>query len=312
MAPKKIPELADYGDLAVVIKDLTFSYDALNAQRETILNGLNLSLKKGARCLLIGANGSGKSTLLRIISGRHLTKPEGGVRVLGLNAFRDTKLNFHAAHLNCDWGMRNIPFAGASVPLMADIAVREMMAKLQEDYPERRDELVEMLGIDLDWRMHMLSEGQRRRAQIFFGLLRPFKLLLLDEVTTSLDVCVRQDLLKWLERESEERGATIIYATHIFDGLDDWGTDLFYLTDKGSCGWQGRIADLEKYQELKANNHPAKMLAIAEHWLRVELNEKRKKHQFEKAQGELAHHPDAKDHHGGFSSGRIKSNEMVM
>ena len=45
---------------------------------------------------------------------------------------------------------------------------------------------------------------------------------------------VRQDLLRWLKRESETRGATILYATHIFDGLDDWPTHLHYLCDKVS------------------------------------------------------------------------------
>jgi ABC-type enterochelin transport system ATPase subunit len=35
------------------------------------------------RCLLIGANGAGKSTILRVLSGRHLTKPDLAVRVLG-------------------------------------------------------------------------------------------------------------------------------------------------------------------------------------------------------------------------------------
>jgi CCR4-NOT complex subunit CAF16 len=38
-----------------------------------------------------------------------------------------------------------------------------MMTKLQSQYPERRDEIVDMLGIDLNWRMHELSDGQRRR-----------------------------------------------------------------------------------------------------------------------------------------------------
>ena len=138
------------------------------------------------------------------------------VRVLGLNAFHDTRLNFHRACLDCDWGMRNVSFVGNAVPLMADIAVRNMMERLQASYPERRDELVDMLGIDLDWRMHQLSDGQRRRVQILLGLIRPFKILLLDEITTSLDVCVRQDLLRWLVKESDVRRATIIYATHIF------------------------------------------------------------------------------------------------
>ena len=64
-------------------------------------------------------------------------------------------------------------------------------------------------------------------------------MLLLDEVTVSLDVIVRMDLLAWLKRESEERGATVIYATHIFDGLDGWPTHLHYLKKGGATGWQG-------------------------------------------------------------------------
>jgi CCR4-NOT complex subunit CAF16 len=300
--PKPLPSIAPYGENAIEVENLTFAYDT--NPNETILQGLNLTLPTGSRCLLIGANGSGKSTLLRILGGRHLAKPDGCVRVLGLNAFRDTKLNFHRAYLDCDWGMRTVAFAGAGVPLMADIPVYAMMEKLQKQYPERRDELVEMLGIDLNWRMHQLSDGQRRRVQILIGLIRPFRILLLDEITTSLDVCVRQDLLRWLVRESKERGATIIYATHIFDGLDEWATHLHYLSDSGSCGWQGRIQDLEVYQKLKEENHPAKMLAIADHWLRKELERNRKMRRFEKAQGELTHAADPTDHHGGFSSGR--------
>jgi CCR4-NOT complex subunit CAF16 len=64
-------------------------------------------------------------------------------------------------------------------PLQADIPVHGMMKQLQADYPERREELIEMLGIDVNWRMHQVSDGQRRRVQIFIGLLRPFKILLL-------------------------------------------------------------------------------------------------------------------------------------
>lgn len=247
-------------------------------------------------------------TLLRILSGRHLTKSD--VRVLGLDAYHDTRLNFHRAILDVDWGMRSVAFVGAAVPLMADIPVSEMMTKLQATYPERREELLDMLGIDLNWRMHQLSDGQRRRVQIFLGLLRPFSVLLLDEVTTSLDVCVRQDLLRWLVRESDERGATILYATHIFDGLDDWASHLFYLTDKGQCGWQGKMEDLELYHKLKADNHPCKMLAIAEHWLRQELDRKRQEQKKEKAAGAVQHAPEITDRsQGGYKSGRLETDD---
>lgn len=302
-----LPPLPEYGS-AISIKNLSFSYPSRNSfdtgGQPLILNDLSIDLPKGSRCLLLGSNGSGKSTLLRILGGRHLTKTDDMVRVCGMNAFRDTKLNFYRAYLDCDWGMRTVAFAGGGVPLQADVPVHGMMTKLQEQYPERRDEIVDMLGIDLNWRMHELSDGQRRRVQLLLGLIRPFEILLLDEITTSLDVCVRQDLLQWLKKETEERGATIVYATHIFDGLDDWPTDMMYLSDKGTCEWQGKLNELEYYQELKRNNHPAKMLAVADHWLRAELNERRKKRKLEKAAGSLVHEADPTLRQGGYASGR--------
>lgn len=216
---KPLPDIPEYGPDAIVVKDLVFSYEHQQeeATKKVVLQKLNFSLKTGSRCLLIGNNGCGKSTLLKIIAGRHLTKPDTAVTVLGLNAYRDTRLNFHRAYLDVEWGMRIVPFAGGNVPLMADIAVRDMMSKLQQSYPERRDTLVHILGINLDWRMHQLSDGQRRRVQIMIGLIRPFQILLLDEITTSLDVCVRQDLLRWLIHETETRNVTIIYAVRQFD-----------------------------------------------------------------------------------------------
>ena len=201
--------------LHIDVKNLTFGY----AGREPVLRNLNMQLTDGARCLLIGANGAGKSTILRILSGRHLTKPDDAVTVLGRSAFHDTRLNFERSYLDTDWGMSEsfsemnitivlvckrslfllsilanvgtVAFAGYGCPLQADIPVFGMMEKLQAEYPERRDELIKLLGIDLQWRMHQVSDGQRRRVQIFLGLIRPFKILLLDEVTVSLDVVVR-------------------------------------------------------------------------------------------------------------------------
>jgi CCR4-NOT complex subunit CAF16 len=65
--------------------------------------------------------------------------------------------------------------------------------------------------------------------------------LLLDEITVDMDVVGRLDLLHFFEEECAERGATIIYATHIFDGLEKWVTHLAYVADgkleKGEFGY---------------------------------------------------------------------------
>lgn len=126
----------------ISINDLTFNYPG----KPNVLQNLNMFFPGGARCLLIGANGSGKSTILRILSGRHLTKPDEAVQVLGRSAFHDTRLNFERSYLDTDWGMRTVAFAGYGCPLQADIPVHDMMKVLQAEYPERRDELIEMLG----------------------------------------------------------------------------------------------------------------------------------------------------------------------
>jgi CCR4-NOT complex subunit CAF16 len=279
------------------VKDLTFKYDGCAAP---VLRNFNLQLPKGSRCLLVGANGAGKSTLLRVLGGRHLAKPEESVEILGKHAFRDTSLNMVRAYLDMDWGMRTVSFAGYGVPLQADIAVKNMMRRQQDAHPKRRDELIELLGINTEWRMHQVSDGQRRRVQLLLGLVRPFDILLLDEITTSLDVVVRQDLLHWLRRESEQRGATIIYASHIFDGLDEWPTHITYLTHKGATGWQGPLGELPMYKELCAKGETSPLLRIACHWLRSEL-----KAQKEEGQGEASHEVKPYVSGGGYASGRL-------
>ncbi|KAJ8605465.1 hypothetical protein CTAYLR_003328 [Chrysophaeum taylorii] len=306
--------MAPLCEYAVEVKNLTFEYPSSlpDPDARKVLKNLNMRLVPGSRCLLLGANGAGKTTLLRILAGKHLTQPEEAVRVMGTDAFRDLKLNLSRAFLDTQWGMRTVAFAGYGCPLQADIRVGDMMQKLQDTYPERRDALMEILGVDPDWRMHRVSDGQRRRVQLLLGLVRPFDILLLDEVTTCLDVIVRQDLLLWLKEETETRGATIVYATHIFDGLDDWPSHLHFLARDGTTGWEGRLDDLDLYKRLRKEGHPSPMLKIATTWLRAELAATTKDRKYEKENGEAAvdasnPHNLSTDRGGGFNPGRMLS-----
>lgn len=101
-------------------------------------------------------------------------------------------------------------------------------------HKERRDHLLDILDVDLDWHMHAISDGERRRVQLCMGLMTPWDILLLDEVrhhmvynpscldklngretpaaqvTVDLDVQVRDDLLSFLKEDSERRNATIL------------------------------------------------------------------------------------------------------
>lgn len=202
---------------AIDIRGLTFRYPG---STEPVLRDLNLSLAPGSRCLLLGANGVGKSTLLRLIAGRHMIAP-ATIHVLGRPAFQDTSLAGEVA------------FLGGPFPFAADISVAEILTARQGIDPAiatRRDRVMQVLEIDPAWRMHRVSDGQRRRVQIMLDLERTLSVILLDEVTADLDVLSRADLLRFLRTESEERGVTILYATHVLDGLADWATHLAFLS----------------------------------------------------------------------------------
>ena len=77
-----------------------------------------------------------------------------------------------------------------------------------------------MLDVDPGWRMHQVSDGQRRRVQLLLDLERTLRVILLDEVTAELDVLARADLLGFL-REESAAGVTVLYASHVLDGLEE-------------------------------------------------------------------------------------------
>lgn len=243
--PASPPAPVTADDDVVVVQNLDFHYEVPGYPSAHVLHSVSLNLPRGTRCLLVGANGVGKSTLLSILCGKHLT-PENTVTVLGKPAFFQTLGLSGVSYLGDGW-KRTIAFAGHSVPYQADIAVKDMMASLQSEFHVRRDRLMEVLEIDPEWRMHTVSDGQRRRVQIMLGLLRPFQLLMIDEMTVDLDVLARRDFLEYLRSEAEERGATILYATHIFDGMGDvaWATHICHMD-------QGRVLDVTPVAALEA------------------------------------------------------------
>jgi CCR4-NOT complex subunit CAF16 len=236
---------------AIDVRHLTFTYPGAAAP---VLRDLVLSIDAGARCLLLGANGVGKSTLLRVIAGRHMIRPES-VLVHGRPAFQDTAL------------AGEIAFLGGPFAFSADISVAEILASRPGIDPARRARMMEVLQVDPHWRMHRVSDGQRRRVQILLDLERSLSVVLLDEVTADLDVLARADLLHFLRDESERHRVTILYATHVLDGLvawnadaaDDWATHLAFLSPGRMRLW----GPMQAAKSLAPSLH-----ALCERWMR--------------------------------------------
>jgi CCR4-NOT complex subunit CAF16 len=237
-------------DPVIVVRGLRFRY---RGAPSWVLDGIDLTIDRGSRCLVIGANGAGKTTLLRILAGKHMVDREA-VQVLGTSAFHDTEL------------AGRMEFLGANFPFAVDLTVAEVIDHQVHVDTGRIAHLVELLDIDRGWHMHAVSDGQRRRVQLLLGLMRPHDVLFLDEATTDLDLLARSELLAFLRRESERRGTTVLYATHIFDALDEWATHLVYLV-AGKVVVSAPLAGLPELIAMSGRTS-SPLYHLVEEWLR--------------------------------------------
>ena len=265
---------AQPSEWGVNVNNLDWSYPGIDGSpivgSEPLIKGMDLKLKPGSCCLLLGANGAGKTTLLKILGGKHMV-PKDKVLIHGREAFYDTGLTTSGqlSYIGGNW-QRDVAFAGYGVTLAGDFPAKKMLDSIPNVDPARKKRIIEVLDINPEWRMHQVSDGQRRRVQLAYGLMVPYSVLLLDEITVDLDVLGRADLMGFLRQECEERQVTIVYATHIFDGLEQFATHVAFV-----AGGQLRFCKPMEEIEGLQDREPGALLATVEVWLRKEAELKK-------------------------------------
>jgi CCR4-NOT complex subunit CAF16 len=233
------------------VKNLNFSYDPKATKKDIV--GLDCLVQPNSKVILIGANGAGKSTLLRILTGM-LWGADVEYDEFDVNGREKVNDQVNGiAYLGERWKRRRTGFEGVC-PYTLDTAPTEMFVKWQKDHSARRDELVEVLGVNLDWRLNECSDGQRKKVRLLFKLLKPFKLAIIDEFAADLDIFSRQRFFAYLTKECAERGASVIFATHIFDQVDLWATHVTFMQLDGTLSPIHPLHTLPAYQEILARS----------------------------------------------------------
>jgi len=215
----------------ISIKDLIFSYK----KSEDLFFKLNLDIKPGVICGLLGKNGVGKTTLLRLIAG--LLFPQKG---------NCTVLNYQPQRRLPEF-LQDIYYIPEefSVPAITIMSYLKLYAPFYPSFSEK-DFLNFAKELDLppDKKLTILSYGQKKKFLIAFALASNCKLLLLDEPTNGLDIPSKGQFRKLLASSiNEER--TIIISTHQVRDLQNL-LDTVIILDDGKITFNQAMNDVSK------------------------------------------------------------------
>jgi polar amino acid transport system ATP-binding protein len=190
----------------------------------TVLDGIDLTVKRGQVVVIIGPSGSGKTTLLRCInhleridSGRIYIEGEMiGYREVNGKLVEDRESTI--AHIRSQIGFvfqRFNLFPHKTVLENVIEAPIHVLHQPKAEVKERAVALLEKVGLadKADAYPHKLSGGQQQRVAIARALAMNPKLMLFDEATSALDPELVGEVLKVMDQLAKE-GMTMIVVTH--------------------------------------------------------------------------------------------------
>jgi ABC-type multidrug transport system fused ATPase/permease subunit len=207
-----------------------------------VLQGLNLEIREGQQCALVGSSGAGKSTVVQLLYRFH-DPQQGELLVQG----RDAR----------DWPLDELRGRMAWVPQDVVLFGRSILENIRYSRPEASDEEVRRAAEDSNawefierfpdgWNTQVgergvqLSGGQRQRIAIARAMLRDPKLLVLDEATSSLDP--ESESLVQGALETLMRGRTSLVIAHRLSTVRHADVIAFI--------HEGQIAEMGSHDEL--------------------------------------------------------------
>jgi len=185
---------------------------SIGYRHETVISGINLTLKGGEALALVGVNGSGKSTLLKTIVGL-LPLLEGQLEVLGGHVGDSPQRVAYLSQFHSSAFI--LPLRAIDVVRMGRYPTRGLFGKLtQADHDLVHTSLMTMGILNLaDKPLRALSGGQQQRVYLAQTLARQADLLVLDEPTAGLDAAGKE-IYQQAIRTEIQRGASVVTATH--------------------------------------------------------------------------------------------------
>lgn len=241
-------------DTVIKTNQLTKTYGKL-----TVVNTVNLHVRKGSIYGLLGRNGAGKTTIMKMILG--LTPiTSGSAEIFGQNIIRNEKKIY--------------PRIGAIIetpgfyPNLTGTENLEIFAKLRgTPTPNAVKNALEIVGLPYKDKKTFAkySLGMKQRLGIANAILHDPELLILDEPTNGLDPIGIAEVRDFIKKLSVEHGKTILISSHILSEISLLADDIGII-DRGILLEENSMRELEKrnskYILLQVSDIPKTMLIL--------------------------------------------------
>jgi iron(III) transport system ATP-binding protein len=210
-----------------------------------VIDNLSATFRAGAISVLLGASGCGKTTTLRCIAGLE-TPDEGRISIAELDVF------WRAGGVSLAPERREIAMVFQSYAIWPHMTVRENVGLPLRARGVDAAESAKAIGRALDLvglsdfgaRMAtQLSGGQQQRVALARSIVRPSRVILLDEPLSNLDAKLRTAMRQELKALQRELGTTMIFVTHDQEEAMSLGDEVFVFHE-------GRILQRGEPQEV--------------------------------------------------------------
>jgi oligopeptide/dipeptide ABC transporter ATP-binding protein len=213
------------------VDGLTLDYATVDG-RVRVLENVSLQIKKGEILGIVGESGSGKTTLALAIIGLLDSPPaeiiDGAITFGGKNLLNSTPAELSQIRGPGIGMVFQEALAALNPVYRTDAQLRESIEVLRRITGENlSDEIENRMMVDTlndlrldrpEWVLkkypHELSGGMRQRVSIAMAIVEKPKLLILDEVTTGLDVYVQNRILRILKELNRRTGTAMMFITH--------------------------------------------------------------------------------------------------
>ncbi len=215
-----------------------------------VVDGVDIVVPKGAIYGVLGPNGAGKTTTLRMLLG--IIEPDAGSRTL-LGHDRPREVSDRVGYLPEERGLYPAMRAKDAIAFMG--ALRGLDLKTGR---KRAVGLLEAAGLGhaVDTRIRKLSKGMAQLVQLLGSVVHQPDLLVLDEPFSGLDP-VNQERLEALILAERDRGATVLFSTHVMAHAERL-CDRLAIIAGGKRRFEGTVADARALLPMRALYTPTR------------------------------------------------------